>query len=68
MVKLDNKKIREHLAHSDSGPDKTKQGKRLEDVMRYIFEKISGVKLEGRNVYDTYYDQEIDLVFSPSKS
>ena len=64
MVKLDNKKIREYLAHSDSGPDKTKQGKRLEDLMCYIFGPIVGVKLERRNVYDTYYDQEIDLVFS----
>jgi len=27
-------------------------------------ESIPGVKLEARNVYDKYFDQEIDLIFS----
>jgi len=62
MAYLDNGKIRKFLAGFDSEPNTARKGKQLEDLVCYIMEGISGVKLVGRIVYVKYFDQEIDLI------
>ncbi|OLB92291.1 MAG: hypothetical protein AUH25_00910 [Thaumarchaeota archaeon 13_1_40CM_38_12] len=68
MAELDNKKIRDLFARFYLEPNSKKKGRLLEDLMCYIMERIPGVKLESRDVYDRFFDQEIDLIFSNDKT
>ncbi|MBI3640018.1 MAG: hypothetical protein HY223_06860 [Thaumarchaeota archaeon] len=63
MVRVDNAKIRRFFACFDLKSSTTEKGRQLEDAFCYIFEKIPGVSLEGRNVRNRSKIHEIDLIF-----
>jgi hypothetical protein len=63
MAKLSARRISQLLTRGRNGPTRVEQGRALEDLICYIFEKIPGITLttrDERNVFDT---EEIDLAF-----
>ncbi len=62
MAKYDKKKIKKLLNYRSIGSDKNKQERNLEELTRYIFEKISGISVITPNQSNKLRSQEIDLV------
>lgn len=60
---LDPEWIADEIANiADTSVAQTK-GKRLEDLVRKIFETVAGLKFEGSNLVNAYGTEEIDLYF-----
>lgn len=60
MPRYNQRKIRQLLAQSDAGNTYVK-GQKFEDLVLYLFDKFSGVRLARRNVLDATGSQELDL-------
>lgn len=60
MPRYSQTRIRQLLAQSDGGNTHVK-GKVFEDLVLYLFDKFTGVRLADRNVLDASGSQEIDL-------
>lgn len=60
MPRYNQRKIRQLLNQSDAGNTYVK-GRVFEDLILYLFNKFSGVRLAARNVLDASGSQEIDL-------
>lgn len=63
MATLSSRRIAQLLARGRNGRTRVEQGKALEDLLCYIFERVPGITLtirDERNVFDT---EEIDLAF-----
>ena len=60
MPRFNQRKIRQLLRTSDAGNTHVK-GRLFEDLVLYLFDKFSGVRLAERNILDATGSQEIDL-------
>lgn len=60
MSGYSQKRIGQMLAQSDAGNTHVK-GKIFEDLVLYLFDKFTGIRLADRNVLDASGSQEIDL-------
>lgn len=60
MPRYSQRRIRQLLAQSDAGNTYVK-GQKFEDLVLYLFEKFSGIRLAERNVLDATGSQELDL-------
>lgn len=60
MSGYSQKRIRQMLAQSDAGNTHVK-GRIFEDLVLYLFDKFTGIRLAERNVLDATGSQEIDL-------
>ncbi len=67
MAKYSKNKIRGCFTVSDSAPNnaegRTTKGRALEDLIRYIFEKIPGIAFTESNQQNAFLTEEIDLAF-----
>ena len=61
MARYNRKKIRTMLNQSDTAPNPYEKGRIFEDLVLYLFDKFSGIRLAERNVLDASGSQEIDL-------
>jgi len=67
MAKYSNPKIRQLLYESDTAPNSDVKGDKLEELVKYLFDKISGVSFHKKNVLDGVRAQELDVVFLNDK-
>ncbi len=56
-------KVRRLLNESDEAPNSHIKGDKLEQLVRYLFEKIPSVKFSEKNILDGPRAHEIDLAF-----
>ena len=63
MARYSVSEISRLLDESDNAPTADKKGEKLEDLARYLLEKIPGVEFYDRNVLDGQRAHEIDIVF-----
>lgn len=69
MPRYSQKRIRKLLQESDIAPTADQKGEKLEDLARYLFEKVSGVSFYDRNTLDVNRAQELDVAFwNPSNT
>jgi len=63
MERLSINRIQSLLKACDSAVTTTNQGRALEDLICYIFEKVPGIELAKRNILNTFDTEEIDVAF-----
>lgn len=63
MARYSNIKIRKLLDESDSAPTADEKGDILEQLVKYLFDKIPGVRFYKKNVLDGVRAHELDVVF-----
>jgi hypothetical protein len=63
MSRYSKKRIRALLRESDTASTADKKGEKLEELARYLFEKVSGISFYGRNILDGNRAHELDVVF-----
>jgi hypothetical protein len=63
VTKYSLRKIRNTLSISDNASTSDLKGEYLEILVKYIFEKVSGIEFLGKNLLDKYRAQEIDIAF-----
>lgn len=63
MSRYSQKRIRKLLQESDTAPTADQKGEKLEELARYLFEKVSGISFYDRNILDANRAQELDVVF-----
>jgi hypothetical protein len=63
MVRYSKIKIQRLLNESDNAPTVDLKGDKLEELVRYLFEKIPGVKFHKKNVLDGFRAHELDAIF-----
>ena len=52
MARYSNPNIRRLLNESDSAPNSDVKGDKLEELVKYLFDKIRGVNFHQKNVLD----------------
>ena len=63
MAKYSSEKIRRMISESDNAPNSYIKGEKLEELVRYIFDKVPGVSFYEKNILDQGRTHEIDLAF-----
>lgn len=63
MAAYSKRKIREFLAAVDDAVSADAKGDALEELGRYLFEKMAGVTCEDKNILDGRRAHELDLAF-----
>ena len=63
MARYSQARIQLLLRQSDDAPTADEKGDKLEDLTRYLFEKVPGVSFEDKNILDGVRAHEIDLAF-----
>jgi hypothetical protein len=63
MVKYSKDEIQRLLNESDTAPDADLKGDKLEELVRYLFEKIPGVQFLSKDVLDGHRAHELDVLF-----
>ena len=63
MPNISNSRIHQAFSAGDVAATTHQKGQALEDLLAYIFEKFSGVKLIERNAHVADVSEEIDLIF-----
>jgi hypothetical protein len=63
MPKYFQRKIRTLLQESDDAPTSDEKGNKLEELTRYLFEKVPGVSFYGKNILNDNRAHELDVVF-----
>lgn len=63
MARYSNATIRRFLFESDNAPNSDIKGDKLEQLVKYLFEKIPGVSFYQKNVLDGVRAHELDVVF-----
>ncbi|MDQ8734255.1 restriction endonuclease [Paenibacillus sp. LHD-38] len=63
MAIYSKKKILQLLKESDEAPNSDIKGDKLEELVRYLFEKVPNVSFFAKNIIDSNRAQEIDVVF-----
>lgn len=64
MAKYSQNKISEILDESDNAPNSDIKGAKLEELVRYLFDKIPGVSFYTANILDGVRAHELDVIFS----
>ncbi|MCC3215550.1 MULTISPECIES: restriction endonuclease [Chryseobacterium] len=67
MARYSNRHIRKLLLESDTAPNSDVKGDKLEELVKYLFDKISGVSFYEKNVLDGVRAHELDVVFINDK-
>jgi len=67
MAKYSNNKIRRLLFESDNAPNSDIKGDKLEELVKYLFDKVPGVAFYKKNVLDGVRAHELDVVFKNDK-
>lgn len=63
MAKLSPSRIQSLFEAGDSAETTTEQGRALEDLICYIFEKVPGIEVAKRNILNAFETEEIDVAF-----
>src|SRR2546421_11876003 len=63
MPKYSQRRIRALLRESDNASTNDERGDKLEELTRYLFEKVRGISFYDRNILDANRAQELDVVF-----
>ena len=63
MARYSAKKIRTMLIESDTAATSAAKGAKLEQLIRYIFDKVPGVTFYQKNILDQNRAHELDLAF-----
>jgi hypothetical protein len=64
MAKYSRQKISTLLSQSDNAEISDAKGAILEELVRYLFEKVSGISFYGANILDGVRAHELDVIFS----
>lgn len=67
MARYSNANIRKLLHESDNAPTSDEKGEILEDLVKYLFDKVPGVSFHKKNVLDGVRAHELDVVFKNDK-
>lgn len=67
MARYSNPNIRRLLHESDTAPSSDVKGDKLEELVKYLFDKIPGVNFHKKNVLDGVRAHELDVVFKNDK-
>jgi len=67
MGKLSVRHIQDLLASGLSAPTRYEQGKALEDLICYVFGRVSGIEVSKRNKLNTFGTEEVDIAFWNAK-
>ncbi len=63
MARYSNSHIRTLLLESDTAPNSDVKGDKLEELVKYLFDKVKGVSFYKKNVLDCPRAHELDVVF-----
>ena len=63
MVKVSRTTIQRYLNQGASATTTTAQGKALEDLICYVFQKLPGISVTRRNKKNAFHTEEIDVAF-----
>jgi hypothetical protein len=63
MARYSRKKINRLITESDNAPNSDVKGDKLEELVKYLFDKIPGVLFYKKNVLDGVRAHELDVVF-----
>ena len=63
MARYSNSYIRKLLMESDTAENSDIKGDKLEELIKYLFDKIPGVTFYQKNVLDGFRAHELDVVF-----
>lgn len=63
MANYSAKKIKQLLDESDSAPNVDVKGDKLEELVKYLFERVKGTAFLEKNILDGVRAHELDLVF-----
>jgi predicted Mrr-cat superfamily restriction endonuclease len=64
MARYSQRRIARLLAESDNAPNTDVKGAKLEELVKYLFCKISKVTFYGANILDNNRAHELDVVFN----
>jgi hypothetical protein len=67
MASLSPRTIRSLLETGDQAKTTTEQGRALEDLVCYVFQRIPGIEVAKRNVLNIFETEEIDVAFWNSR-
>ena len=67
MARYSNPYIRRLLLDSDTAPTADAKGDILEELTKYLFDKVRGVSFHKKNVLDGVRAHELDVVFKNDK-
>lgn len=68
MARFSQTKIRGLLSRGDNANTTTEKGRALEDLICYLFSKITGIAVTGRNENNVFHSEEIDVAFWNEKN
>ena len=63
MARYSKAKIQEMLEESDNAESAYEKGDKLEQLIRYVFDKVPGVSFHEKNILDQNRAHELDLAF-----
>lgn len=63
MARISRNKIINFLKLADNANTTTEKGRALEELICYIFEKVSGITVTRRNEQNIFRTEEIDIAF-----
>ena len=63
MAAISKRTIQKYFKRGDNASTTTEQGKALEDLVCYIFQKLPGITVTRRNKKNTFHTEEIDVAF-----
>ncbi|MGV3589472.1 MAG: restriction endonuclease [Adhaeribacter sp.] len=64
MARYSKRTIATLLSESDNAPNADVKGAKLEELVRYLFDKIPGVSFYAANTLDGVRAHELDVIFS----
>ena len=67
MARYSNANIRKLLLESDTALTSDAKGAKLEELVKYLFDKVPGVSFHKKNVLDGVRAHELDVVFKNDK-
>lgn len=67
MARYSNANIRRLLFESDTAPNNDVKGDKLEELVKYLFDRVPGVNFYQKNVLDGVRAHELDVVFTNDK-
>lgn len=68
MARYSSARIEEYFQRGNSATTTTEKGRALEDLICYIFEKVSGIPITERNRMNVFHTEEIDVAFWNDRS
>ena len=63
MVAISQRTVRRYFNNGAAATTTTEQGKALEDLICFVFEKLPGISVTRRNETNSFQTEEIDIAF-----